>query len=62
MRERTSSTALSSCAAVTVTDCAVFQLVVVNVSVSRDRERGVPPCPVIVTVTLPVGCVPSFTV
>ena len=67
MSERSSLTALSSRAAFTVTVWVVFQLVVVKVRafpfrVEPDRERVVPPCPEIVTVTLAVGRLLSFTV
>ena len=57
-----SCTASSSCLAVTSTGCAVFQFVVLNVSVFSVTFRSVPLVPPTVTVTGPVGCVASFTV
>ena len=57
-----SSTASSSWPAVTSTGCAVFQLVLLNVSVFSTTLRSVPAVPPTVTVTGPVGCVASFTV
>ena len=62
-----SFTALSSWAAFTTTVRAVSQSLVVNVSASPlrpvpDRVRAVPPWPLMVTVTVLVGWLPSFTV
>ena len=57
-----SSAASSSCPAVTVTVCAVFQLPVVKESVVLSRVRSVPVTPPMVTVTSPAGSVSRTTV
>ena len=57
-----SSTASLSCAAVTVTCCAVFQVDVVNVSVGGENVTSLLPVRDGVTVTLAVGWLFSTTV
>ena len=56
-----SSTASLSCAAVTVTCCAVFQVDVVNVSVGGENVTSVLPVRDGVTVTFAVGWLSSTT-
>ena len=59
----TSSFAVSvSSAAVTVTGCGVFQVVLVNVSVVGAGSTSVPACPATVTTTFAVGWLSSTTV
>ena len=55
-------TASSSSEAVTVTDCAVFQLDVVKVRVRGDAETSAPAGTCTSMVTASTGCVSSATV
>ena len=57
-----SSSPSVSVAALTVTFCAVFQFVVLNVRAAETVTSELPPLRVGVTVTLPVGVVASTTV